>query len=66
VNYQGAWPTSSIWAQAFAGVYNDQSGSPTKKFGILGRAYGDGTNTWEKALSSGTFFTSSAAPGYPS
>jgi hypothetical protein len=65
VNYQGAWPTTSAWAQAFAGIYNQQVGSP-KKFGILGRSVGSTPNAWEKAISSGTAFTSSAAPGYPS
>jgi hypothetical protein len=64
-NYQGAWPTTSAWAQAFAGIYAEQAGSP-KKFGILGRSPSSTGNTWWKAISSGTAFTSSAAPGYPS
>lgn len=67
VNYQGAWPTSAAWVQAFAGIYTQQSGSP-KKAGILGRSYDDSTTswTWEKAVSNGTTFTSSVAIGYPS
>jgi hypothetical protein len=65
VDYQGAWPTSSAWAQAFAGIYAEQAGSP-KKAGILGRSPSSTGNTWWKAISSGTAFTSSAAPGYPS
>jgi hypothetical protein len=64
-NYQGAWPTTSAWAQAFAGIFAEQAGSP-KKFGILGRSPSSTGNTWWKAISSGTAFTSSAAPGYPS
>ena len=63
-NFGGAWPTSSEWAKAFAGIYTQQAGSP-KKFGILGRSVGNTPNTWEKAISSGTAFTSSPAPGYP-
>lgn len=63
-NFEGAWPTSPQWAQAFAGIYTQQADSP-KKFGILGRSVGNTPNTWEKAISSGTAFTSSAAPGYP-
>jgi hypothetical protein len=65
LNYEGAWPTSSSWAQAFAGIYAEQAGSP-KKAGILGRSPSSTGNTWWKALSSGTAFTSAAAPGYPS
>lgn len=64
MNFGGAWPTSSDWAKAFAGIYTQQAESP-KKFGILGRSVGGTPNTWEKAISSGTAFTSSAAPGYP-
>ncbi len=65
-DFGGAWPTSSVWGKAFAGIYNQQAGSP-KKFGILGRS-ASATTTWEKALpnAGGTAFTSSAAPGYPS
>jgi hypothetical protein len=65
VNYQGAWPTTSVWAQAFAGIYAEQAAAP-KKFGILGRSPSSTGNTWQKAISNGTAFTSSAAPGYPS
>ena len=66
VNYQGAWPTTSAWAQAFAGIFTQQAGSP-KKAGILGRSPSSTAgNTWWKAVSNGTAFTSAAAPGYPS
>lgn len=64
VNYQGAWPISKTWAQAFAGVFNSQSGSP-KKCGILGRSAAD-PSTWQLALSLGASFKSSSASGYPS
>ena len=69
----GQWNPAASWAEVvvgdFAGdgttgIYTQQAGSP-KKFGILGRSVGSTPNTWEKAISSGTAFTSSAAPGYP-
>lgn len=61
-DFGGAWPTSSAWANAFAGIYTEQASSP-KKFGILGRSV---AGDWQKAISDGTAFASSPAPGYPS
>ena len=62
-SFGGAWPTSSVWGRAFAGIYTQQSGTP-KKSGILGRAESV-TPSWYKAVSSGTAFASASAPGYP-
>lgn len=64
-DFGGAWPTSSVWGKAFAGIYNQQASSP-KKSGILGRSVSETIHTWELSVSSGTAFTSAPAPGYPS
>jgi hypothetical protein len=58
----GAWPTSNVWALAFAGLYDTQAKGPPAMWGILGRSI---SGSWVRSLSDGAAFTTEAVTGYP-
>ena len=61
-NFGGAWPTSTHWQRAFAGLYDSAAVGPPRKSGILGRS---SAGSWIRSLSSGSAFTTAAVTGYP-
>ena len=60
--FGGAWPTTSVWDLAFAGLFDTAAKGPPVLSGVLGRS---SNGSWVRSLSSSAAFTSAAVTGYP-